>query len=205
MEEKRVTRFKSMALALKELEPFIRNGQHLQTGRGFDRFGDLRSRELLCNWLLCAVKNFEFGGERFVFSSDPTGGDGLVTDLHDGHSWFVENVMVPNLPGENDTVDGRILAAIAHKQSRGAEYADGKELIVFANAGKHEAWYPNRIARQIVQPQLFDSIWIMSLQVVENGEYVYGVAALDISQANCPCFIITIASDFNTWTVRQIQ
>jgi hypothetical protein len=28
----RVTRFKSLKVGLKELEPFIRNGEHLQTG-----------------------------------------------------------------------------------------------------------------------------------------------------------------------------
>jgi hypothetical protein len=77
------------------------------------------------------VKNFEFGSERFAFSSDPTGGDGLVVDLRDGHSWFIENVMVPNLAGEADPIDARILAAIAHKQARGAEYAHGKSWLYF--------------------------------------------------------------------------
>jgi len=205
MEGQRVTRFKSMAVALKELEPFVRSGHHLQTGRGFNTFGDLRSRELLCNWLLCAVKNSVCGSEQFIFSSDPTGGDGLLIDLSDGHTWFIENVMVPDLIGETDPVDARILAAIAHKQARGADYANGKELVVFANAGQQEVWYPNRVARQIVQPQLFDSIWVMSLQVVQNNEYVYGVAAFDIAQSNCPCFTIAIASDFKSWTVRQTQ
>src|SRR6476660_6894011 len=33
----RVTRFKSLAIALKEIEPFIRNGEHLQTGKPFEK------------------------------------------------------------------------------------------------------------------------------------------------------------------------
>jgi hypothetical protein len=41
------TRFKNLTVALKELEPYIRNGEHLQTGKPFKQFGDLRSRELL--------------------------------------------------------------------------------------------------------------------------------------------------------------
>ena len=32
-EEHKLTRFKSLKVALKELEPFVKNGQHLRTGR----------------------------------------------------------------------------------------------------------------------------------------------------------------------------
>jgi hypothetical protein len=59
-----ITRFKSLEAALKEVEPFIRNGEHLETGKPFKRFGGLRSRELLANWLLCAVVNYEQSGRR---------------------------------------------------------------------------------------------------------------------------------------------
>ena len=38
-----VTRFKSLKVGLKEIEPFIRDGKHLQTGKPFKRFGGLRS------------------------------------------------------------------------------------------------------------------------------------------------------------------
>ena len=41
-------------MGLKELEPFVRNGEHLQTGKPFKRFGGMRSREILANWLLRA-------------------------------------------------------------------------------------------------------------------------------------------------------
>jgi hypothetical protein len=40
-----VKRFKNLKHALKELEPFIRNGKHLQYGRPFKRFGGMRSRD----------------------------------------------------------------------------------------------------------------------------------------------------------------
>jgi hypothetical protein len=53
----RTKQFRSLSVALKELEPFIRNGEHLQTGKPFENFGDLRSRELLGNWLLCVTFN----------------------------------------------------------------------------------------------------------------------------------------------------
>lgn len=109
VEDHRVTKFKSMAIALKELEPFIRDGQHLQTGREFVRFGRLRSRELLGNWLVCAVLNVVLGAERITFASDPTGGDGLILDLETGDGRFTEHVMVPYLKNQNDPIETRIL------------------------------------------------------------------------------------------------
>jgi hypothetical protein len=94
----RIKRFKSMAIALKEMEPYIRNGQHLQTGKPFKNFSDMRSREVLANWLICAVQNAEHGTERFTFTSDPVGGDGVFCDTETGETWPSEHVMVPHLP-----------------------------------------------------------------------------------------------------------
>jgi hypothetical protein len=68
-----VRRFKSHKIGLKELEPFIHDGQHLQTGKPFSRFGDLRSREILANWRVCAVVSHVQPGD-FYFTTDPTGG-----------------------------------------------------------------------------------------------------------------------------------
>jgi hypothetical protein len=58
-----VKRFKDPAVALKELEPFVRNGEHLQTGKPFDNFGGMRSREILANWLVCVSANAATDGE----------------------------------------------------------------------------------------------------------------------------------------------
>lgn len=44
-----VRRFKSLKLALREIEPFVRNGAHLQTGKAFKQLGDMRSREILAD------------------------------------------------------------------------------------------------------------------------------------------------------------
>ena len=46
-----VTQFKSLAVALKAFEPFVCNGEHLKTGKPFGKFGGMRSREILVNWL----------------------------------------------------------------------------------------------------------------------------------------------------------
>jgi hypothetical protein len=40
-------RFEDLAVVLKEIEPFIRSRWHLESGREFKNFGDMRSREIL--------------------------------------------------------------------------------------------------------------------------------------------------------------
>ena len=87
-----VTRFKNLAIALKELEPFIRNGEHLQTGKPFEKFSGMRPREILANWLLCVAINSTDSRE-LTFCSDPVGGDGIICDIATGETWPAEHVM----------------------------------------------------------------------------------------------------------------
>lgn len=75
-----VKRFKNLEIFLKELEKFVRHGEHLQTGRPFKNFGGMLSREVLANWLICVVGNFAEKSDRFTFSNDPEGGDGIIYD-----------------------------------------------------------------------------------------------------------------------------
>ena len=63
-----VIQFKNLKVALKELEPFIRNGEHLQSGKPFKQLGQMRSREALANWLLCVVLDAEAGADGIVCS-----------------------------------------------------------------------------------------------------------------------------------------
>src|SRR6266851_526243 len=70
-------RFKCMAIALRELEPFIAAGAHLKTGKGFKKFGDLRSRELVANWLICAAVNSEDRRKRAATSHAVCRGQGI--------------------------------------------------------------------------------------------------------------------------------
>jgi hypothetical protein len=200
-----VRRFKSLAIALKELEPFIRNGQHLQTGKPFEKFGDMRSREILANWLLCVAINSTDNRE-LTFSSDPAGGDGIICDSATGETWSTEHVMVPRLrPGETGDAEALILKAIEHKRSKGgAAYAAGKTLIVFLEAGAG-IWFPNKVTRQLPDPLLFAAAWVVGLQAVADGEYVYNVTCLDISEGNAPAVLVHVGKDFDTWTVKRVQ
>lgn len=200
-----VRRFRSLAVALKELEPFVRNGDHLQTGKPFAKFGGMRSREILANWLLCAAVNAA-NNARLTFCSDPLGGDGIICDEATGDTWPTEHVIVPKLrPGQTAEAEELILKSIEHKCSKGGSaYAAGKTLIVFLDAGAGR-WLPNRVARQLPEPLHFTTVWVVGLQRVEAGEYIYAVTHLDVSEGDAPTLRVRLGKDFDTWEVTQIQ
>ena len=204
-----VVRFKSLGVALNELERFIRrSGDHLQTGKPFRQFGGMRSREMLANWLLCVVGNYTRHADQLTFSSDPIGGDGIITNTVTGETWPTEHVLVLRIPaGKSANVEALILKAIAGKQAKGgAAYASGKTLVVFSNAGDRTRWFPSRVARQLPGTVDFAAVWVVALQMVEaDGAYVYGVTLLDLSEGNAPTFLVRIAPDFGSWVVGQIQ
>jgi hypothetical protein len=201
------TRFKSLKVALKELEPFIRNGEHLQTGKPFKRFGGLRSRELLANWLLCVAFNYDCRSpDRLTFTSDPLGGDGILYDTESDTSFPTEHVLVPAVRGGKAVdVEALILKAIDRKRKKGwAAYASGKTLVVFLNAGGG-VWHPNRVAKRVPDPLHFAVVWVVGLHHVEAGRYVYGVTQLDLSDGSAPTWLVSIGTDFCTWSIERIQ
>jgi hypothetical protein len=201
-----VTQFKSLGVALKELEPFIRNGKHLQTGKRFKKFGGMLSREMLANWLVCVAINAEDRIE-LNFSSDPVGGDGIIRNVATGETWPTEHVMVPRLnEGQTGDAEALILNAIQKKRLKGAAYARGKTLIVFLEAGPAAGkWFPNRVARQLPRPLDFATAWVVALKGVEEGEYVYNVTHLDVSEGDAPALLVRIRKEFNAWDVTRIQ
>lgn len=193
-----VTKFKSLAVALKELEPFVRNGQHLKTGKPFKKFGGARSRELLANWLMCATINRIFAEGRLEFTSDPTGSDGIIIDTTTGETWATEHVMA--LPDGKNAGDAIILAAIRKKITKGgAAYARGKTLVVFAEG--IGIWTPKTVIAGLPTPLLFDAVWIVGLHSPENGAYAYDVCRLGFGSTPPLQARLTIAPDFESWTV----
>lgn len=204
-----VRKFKSLKLALKELEPFIRDGRHLQVGDEFKNFGMLRSRELLGNWLLCVACNATVGDDRYTFATDPGEGDGLIVCETNGTALETEHVFVPGPhPGapvgrNQDEPMILILEKIEHKND--PKY-DGKTLVVlFNDGGTGAAWYPNKVARALPASLPFDAVWVMVLQAVRDGAYVYGVTWLHLGFGNAPTWRVCIAPDFDSWEVEHIQ
>ena len=171
--------------------------------RSEDEF-DMRSREMLANWLLCMVANATWENAKLTFCSDPTGGDGILWDEASGETWPTEHVMVPNLPDQADDAETLILEKVDHKRQGGEPYGSGKTLVVFLNAGAGE-WHPNSIARRLPEPLYFATVWVVGLGCVENGEYVYNVTNLDVSEGNVPVFKARIGKNFDCWVVIRCQ
>ena len=115
-----VKRLKNLTVALKELKPHVRHGRSLQVHREFKSIKQ-RPRELLANWLLCAVGCSERGKETLVLSEDPLGGDGLITDTETCEHLFTEHVYVP--PQKGSDFGDLVIKALEHKVKKGDPYA----------------------------------------------------------------------------------
>jgi hypothetical protein len=202
-----VRKFKSMAVALKTLEPYIKDATHLQTGKPFQNFGDMRSREAVANWLLCATANAIDGRNLSIASTkDPIGGDGIIHDEDTGDSFPTEHVLVPRQSGgANADLQALILKAIDDKRNKGgAAYASGKTLVVFVDADAG-GWHPNKVARALPDPLYFATVWVVGLYSVTGGAYAYNVVHLDMSDGNAPVYRVHITKDFDDWQVEAVQ
>lgn len=203
-----VRRFKSMSIALEELKPFILNGEHLQTGRPFKLLGGMRSREALANWLICVVANHVSQSEAFFFTSDPTGGDGVIQNAQTGRTWLMEHVLVPKRRSTSGSDAGKVedalLNAVAAKQNKGGNaYASGKQLVVFLNVDA-ESWSPNFVAKGLSRPLMFDQVWVVGLQSPKFG-YEYSVSKLDPGSGLAEVWLVQISTDFSKWKIERIQ
>ena len=54
-------------------------------------------------------------------------------------------------------------------------------------------------------PLHFAAVWIVNLQPVESGQYVYAVTHLDLSGVNAPVRLVCIHEDFSGWKVVPLQ
>ena len=198
-----VTRFKSLPVALKEIEPLVRDPRHLQTGKPFEKFGGMRPREMLANWLLCATFQ-QIEGRELMFYSDPVGGDGIIRDEATGDTWQTEHVYVSQHSTGPDAKT-LILDAINHKRANGAAYCGGKTLVVLLDTPAAGTWYPNTVAKGMPDPLMFDAVWVVGFSTVEDGSYAYNLTLLDASAGDAPAFLLKIVPDFDAWKVEQIQ
>ena len=198
-------RLRGQMVALKELEPFVRDGAHIVSGRPFKRFDGMRSREVLANWLICAALNFDNDADRFEFYSDPTGGDGLIRDKLSEDVWATEHVIALRRSAKDcDCIEQKILAVIEKKVFKGGEqYARGKILVVFVE-GEGE-WNPERIRRALPEPLHFTQVWLVGLLMFETNEYQYGVSCIDLTLDHAVVWTLRIRESFDEWVVNKIQ
>jgi len=198
--------FKNLQVGLKELEPFIRNGEHLQTGKPFGTLSGMLSREVLANWLICVAYNFASQADRLTFTSDPLGGDGIIRDNATEEIFPTEHVMVPRArTGKADDAGALILKAVEHKRNKGgAAYASGKTLVVFLNRAGG-MWFPNAVTKQLPEPLYFAAVWVVGTHGMNEGRHVYSVSSLELVEGNAPTWLVRIGVDFNAWEVIAVQ
>jgi hypothetical protein len=48
-------------------------------------------------------------------------------------------------------------------------------------------------------------VWVVGVQGVQDGRYVYGVTHLDVSEGPAPTWIVRISEDFSLWEVERLQ
>jgi hypothetical protein len=199
--------FDSLESALKALEPCVRDPRHLRTGKPLKKFGGMLPRELLSNWLLCAVLN-EADGPPLMVATDPVGGDGLIVDTTTNEAEVkTEHVMVRSRDGRSEAdLKTLILGRVEKKRANGEAYASGKTLVVFLDEDVGgRVWFPNEVARGLPDPLYFNAVWVVGLEPMEAGEYVYTVVHLDVSDGDALVVRVRIAKDFASWTVRRVQ
>jgi len=200
-----VRKFKSLAVALKELEKVFRSGELILRGRPFENFEDGRPRELAGNWLLAAVLSHLAGTEDFTLTSERDS-DGTICHLPSGIGRPTEHIIIPPARiGEIVSTEQRISDQVAKKQAKGGPaYARGKMLVIWNMLSTNAAWHPNKAARTL-PPHDFDAVWVVGLQAVQDDHWIHSAALLRPDLQNIPTWIVDINPDFSGWVVRQVQ
>ena len=153
-------------MVLKDLEPHVKAPAFLRKGRPFRNFG-LLPRELLANLLICFAGNFEDPKNRLTVCTDPLGGDGLIYNQNHGGYISTEHVFVPApKDGDAQSVENKILTAVAHKNKKGSQYASGNDLVVFSEG--IGVWHPNQTARRLIGHHREEKGSGLDITVLEN-------------------------------------
>jgi hypothetical protein len=197
-----VKRLKSLAVALKELEPHIRDGRKIKSHPEFNSIKQ-RPRELLGNWLMCAVANAERPAETVHIYSDPFDGDGMLVDSATDEKMFIEQVYARAEDG--DDPEALITKAFSLKAGRGEEYAAGRTLVILSEAGG--PYFPNRLARQFKGKHHFKGVWLLGLDAaaIADGRYAYTCADISGDTEPAPVWRVALADDFSSRTVARLQ
>jgi hypothetical protein len=193
---------KDFKIALKDMEPYVKNPNYLIKGREFSNFS-LRPREAWANLLLCIVLR-KLYGDALTFAEDPAG-DGFVVNLITDevipteHVSALENPLNPLPKGES-----RVINAINSKIERGPEYAEGKWLVVFFDGA--ERFYRNKIREAVKERHNFGSIFCIGLLTSDENGYTYIITEFKESSGDkSASFKVEINPNFTDWKITQIM
>ena len=192
---------KDFHIALKDIEPYVKDPRWLRTGKRFSNCS-LLVREVWTNWLLCVVLQ-RIGEPDMTFAEDDKG-DGILVCRRTGLCIPTEHVSRLDVPFKEPLADGEdgVIQAIEHKIARGSEYAQGKYLIVFFE-GVGE-FYRNKIRERIRGKHNFLMVFGVGLLSIEpSGDYVYAVT--QFHDLHSVTHIVRIKNDFTDWQVVSLS
>lgn len=191
---------RDLKVALKDIEPYVKNPYFLTQGKRFSNF-DMLVREAWGNLLICAVME-EVTGERFTFQE--SNGDGIIFSRDTKEAVVVEHVCAMDFPAGNQPPQGdeRVLWAINKKASRGPVYAKGKILVVFFDGAG--MFTRSNIRESIYGKHHFDSVICIGLLTVDNSGYEYILTDYcDEYGDKSISYRIKIHDDFSGWSIVQ--
>lgn len=190
-----------MKIALKDFEQMVKNPKHLWTGRDIENF-TLRPREAWANWLITAVFRHR-SGESITFAEDEKG-DGFILDKSTGVYIQTEHVAAMDFGGKVTLPAGeqRVIDAVFHKVKKGAEYAEGKSLVVFFDGAGN--FVRSKIREAIYGKHHFNSVFAVGLLTSDDTGYEYIVTEYkDEYGDQSISYRVKINNDFTDWTVVQ--
>lgn len=192
---------KDFKVALKDMEPYVKDANYLIKGREFTNFS-LRPREAWANWLVCVVLR-KFYGDAITFAED-TIGDGFLVDKKNNIAIPTEHVSALENPhNKQPKGETRVIEAINKKIKRGPDYAQGKILVVFFDGA--EEFLRSKIRESIKGRHNFISIFCVGLLTVDENGYGYVVTEFREEYGDKSLsFKVQINSDFTNWEVSQI-
>ncbi|MDD3007076.1 MAG: hypothetical protein PHX30_05885 [Candidatus Pacebacteria bacterium] len=191
---------KDFRIALKDLEPMVKELKYLHNGRDISNFS-LRPREAWANWLLCVVFR-ELHDDDITFAEDKEG-DGIIIDKLTGQQIRTEHVSALDIPKGKKLPKGeqRVIDAINLKIRKGAEYAKDKFLVVFFDGAG--LFYRNKIREAVRGKHNFIAIYCIGL--LDSEEDVYTYAITELSDTHSITFRIEINEDFTDWQIKQLN
>ncbi len=199
---KNIKQIKDFKIALKDMEPYIKNPSFLIKGREFTNFS-LRPREAWANWLLCVVLQ-KLHGENITFAEDIKG-DGFIVDKNTGEFIPTEHVSALENPfNKLSKGEDRVINAINQKIEKGSDYAKGKWLVVFFDGAGE--FYRNKIRENIKGRHNFGAVYCIGLLNSGDDGYQYSVTEFRESSGDKSItFKVEINLDFTDWKISQIM
>jgi hypothetical protein len=65
-------------------------------------------------------------------------------------------------------------------------------------------WRPSRVARKL-PPHDYAAVWVVAPEASREGEFGFLISQQDVSQGDAPTLRVTIARDFQSWQVKEVQ